>query len=417
MRPALRSAAALAGVVAAFAVLSSSASAASISLHSGNGTVGGTDSQITFVDTVNGSGNAFIVSPATSSNPNFSWSAPLSGSQWVSTAANRVGGNSTYSIHFTLPSNFTSASLSVTLLADNLVTSVALNGTSFGHESAATPPACTTQFFVTGGQRTFSTSTGFVPGANTLSFAVDNCLQSQPVGPNNPTGLDFVATVTYTTPSQPANEDACENGGWRSLVDSSGHSFADQNACTAAATGTTIGTPVRGQCSGLLIASAVTGDLTVPNGATCVLGQGASVSHDVHVGRGATLYVEGASVGHDLDYDEPQGVDVDAGSQIGHDLEIEGLLGHPAAEAHNEVCGANIVHDLSVTNGAAAAAALEIGCPDEGGGNTIGHDLNVHNNANTVTVQGNKATHMATCHDNTHLTGSGNTPAPSTCNT
>jgi hypothetical protein len=107
----------------------------------------------------------------------------------------------TYRSSFTLPAGAVNASITVNALADNWA-SVALNGQSFGSMT----------YFTTYGQwalnfggsmwswwpygnspsadgYTFTTSTGFVPGVNTLTLPVENW--------GGPEAVAFSATVTY----------------------------------------------------------------------------------------------------------------------------------------------------------------------------------------------------------------------------
>ena len=62
-----------------------------------------------------------------------------------------------------------------------------------------------------------------MPGLNTLTFQVTD------VGP--PEGLDFSATVTFQTVA--TAKDQCKDGGWETLVDSSGNAFKNQGDCVS----------------------------------------------------------------------------------------------------------------------------------------------------------------------------------------
>src|SRR5579862_5226483 len=90
MGPRARVFAALLAVLG-FGVLAGTASAATVSFNvmSGNGSVGGTDSQITYNDSSQSptTGPAFIVAP----NP--AWAGPIAGTQWVSSAASTDSGS------------------------------------------------------------------------------------------------------------------------------------------------------------------------------------------------------------------------------------------------------------------------------------------------------------------------------------
>src|SRR4029077_18719780 len=127
----------------------------------------------------------------------------IPGTQWIDWKLNGSGGGAPhpagsgafgevnparYSIGFNLPPTAINTSLSVDVLADNCA-DVYLNGTLFGSQSTI-PNCLNTAHFTT--VSTFSTTTGFNTGANTLRFDVtDGGVIA---------GLDFKATVTYTIP-------------------------------------------------------------------------------------------------------------------------------------------------------------------------------------------------------------------------
>jgi hypothetical protein len=132
--------------------------------------------------------------------PNDAW-ATIPDTQWVSVARNRVGppAGATYRSAFTLPAHAYARSVAVAARADNGI-ALSLNGTQFGSDdSAATNPCGVT--FQAPTAPVYSTSNSFVPGANTLSFLVDNC--PRPGIGWNDTGLDFKATVNYSVDDTP----------------------------------------------------------------------------------------------------------------------------------------------------------------------------------------------------------------------
>lgn len=177
----------------AIAASVSAASAATITLQSGNGVIGGADAAVQVVaDTNAGTAEprpANIVAKHPNWAPAIDASTPSTESQWVSYAPGGASGSpstlaTTYETSFTLPAGATNVALSVSVLADNRA-EVSLNGIALGAQSGCygfSEPAST-----------FTTTSGFVPGVNTLSFDVAN--------PANcgagPSGLDFVATVTF----------------------------------------------------------------------------------------------------------------------------------------------------------------------------------------------------------------------------
>lgn len=177
----------------AMAASVSAASAATITLQSGNGAIGGTDAAVRVVaDTNTGTTEprpANIVTRHSNWAPAIDASTPTAESQWISYSPSGASGSpatlqTTYETTFTLPAGATNAALTVKVLADNRA-ELSLNGTVFGAQTGC--------FGFSGPPSTFTTTIGFVPGVNTLSFNVANP-SSCGAGPS---GLDFVATVTY----------------------------------------------------------------------------------------------------------------------------------------------------------------------------------------------------------------------------
>ena len=180
--------------IIAIAGSASAASAATITLQSGNGVIGGTDSAVQVVADTNTDTTeprqANIVAKHPGWAPAIDASTPAPESQWVSYSPNGANGSpatlqTTYETTFTLPAGASNAALTVKVLADNRA-ELSLNGTVFGAQSGC--------FGFSGPPSTFTTATGFVPGVNTLSFNVANPAAGCGAGPS---GLDFVATVTY----------------------------------------------------------------------------------------------------------------------------------------------------------------------------------------------------------------------------
>ena len=172
----------------AVALSPSIASATTITLITGTGPVGSLDPNVTVTDSCAGTPQqATIVAPWPA------WTNPIGTSQWDSVNASYVGCNGIYQATFTLPPNAASPSLSVTTFADNS-TNVSLNGNQpfiVGNVSGQ----CETDY--AGSPLSGLTSTGFVAGVNTLTFDLNNCYPQDGENSNNPTGLDFVATVSY----------------------------------------------------------------------------------------------------------------------------------------------------------------------------------------------------------------------------
>lgn len=147
-------------------------------------------------------------------------------------------------------------------------------------------------------------------------------------------------------------------------------------------------------------------DLIVPAYANCVVVPGTTIGHDVIIGEGAQFYDKGGYIGHDVTADQPLfigigGTGTAGASQpgyVGHDISINGALGpnDPMALHNlNFVCNTNIGHDLTIensTDNAQNPSTWYVGDADgrcTGGGNQVGHDLNVLNNKTPVDVSDN----------------------------
>jgi YVTN family beta-propeller protein len=165
----------------------------SITLASGNGTVGAPDPNVTVKDSCTGTATqATIVAPY----PGY-WAAPLSGTHWDSVNSGYAGCNETFTTTFTLPAGAVAPKITVTDLADNSA-NVSLNGNQ-PFITGNVPGQCGGGF--AGPPVSGTTTSGLVAGVNTLTFDVDNCY---PAAGQNATGLDFTATVTWklaVTPS------------------------------------------------------------------------------------------------------------------------------------------------------------------------------------------------------------------------
>jgi hypothetical protein len=170
-------------------VVTSSASAASFNVVSGDPahySIGARDYSVGFYEkTTRRVGAAWVVPWCCGA-----WIGPIAGSQWVSASADSVARDAIYAKAFTLPEGATNASISLSMSSDNSA-KVTLNGNTQAL-SACNDPHGTGAFLYV---NTCSSTSALRAGANVLAFDVDN-LESL-YGPN-PTGVDFVATVTYT---------------------------------------------------------------------------------------------------------------------------------------------------------------------------------------------------------------------------
>jgi hypothetical protein len=156
-----------------------------VTLVSGNG--GGTgslDSAVTYAKASGGTGSAVILDTHGAY-------ASLPGARWISWktvtegfskyGAPHTGDDITYSIGFNLPAGATNVSVSGTFYADNRG-SGALNGALLGAHPAGFGSGFNTPV-------SFSSSSGFLTGANTLKFTVED--------QGGISGLTFKATITY----------------------------------------------------------------------------------------------------------------------------------------------------------------------------------------------------------------------------
>jgi hypothetical protein len=174
-----------------------------IVLKSGNGPIGSRDSLNLFSITgFSGPYNnqAFIVARPTA------WAVPLTGTQYISSAANRdspQSGDIWYKVDFTLPPGFTNPLLSIQVHADNQAT-IFLNGAT-NQIGQQTPQGSTANFrdpsevYVT----TPAQASLFKTGTNTLYIRITNL--------GGPTGLDYLANVGYCQqpPPPPPSGNIC----------------------------------------------------------------------------------------------------------------------------------------------------------------------------------------------------------------
>jgi MYXO-CTERM domain-containing protein len=196
---------ALAGVVA---LASANAQADQIiTLHSGNGTVGGVDSAITFLA---GPANSGFASPFTATDfanasagpaariitPNGAWGALPPPAQWIgtnATAGTVEGPSALYAINFAITDAVvTSATLNFDFLVDNILGSVS----SFGSDEG---------LFINGVALAGSSGGGFAGTFNFTSGDISsllttgvNTLYINVTDVGGPAGLLFNATITTT---------------------------------------------------------------------------------------------------------------------------------------------------------------------------------------------------------------------------
>jgi len=178
-------------------IAASCVSATTITVVSGNGSVGSADSQIHFLGgPANTDFGAFTPASFTSAqigsfaqiiNPHPSWNATIAGAQWIGDNAGAAGGGSTdlYAISFNVPTAFSSASISINLAVDNQLGGtnlpVYLNGNGLG----------------IAGSGGFNSVTN-ISAANIQAFlnVGTNWLYIDAVNTGGPAGLLFSATIT-----------------------------------------------------------------------------------------------------------------------------------------------------------------------------------------------------------------------------
>jgi hypothetical protein len=159
-----------------------------LTVISGNGSVGGTDSQVQ-VDSGSGFNPAYIVTPFVLGQ--YSW-AKIPGTEWVSPNPDRSGATFSdfaYKTNFALPDCFTAPSLTILVHCDNVAT-IFLNGHQIGMQPDVVPNGDVANFQDPAESFTTSNAAFFVPGNNVLSFTVHNYADQ--------TGLDFKADICFT---------------------------------------------------------------------------------------------------------------------------------------------------------------------------------------------------------------------------
>lgn len=206
-------------------VLAPSALADSFTIQSGNAPLWQPDPNIQIVS-VDNTGLAAICAAGNSTGPAWVVAHPA---YTVIPGTNYVGFNNTncwgwptlggtgstvFRTTFTLPAGATGVSLQLSVRADNGFMVDLNGGTLFGTSYAYPNDPCGATF--SGGAYptapSFTLTTGFVPGVNTLDFTVDNCVTA------SSTALDFLGMVSYTpAPVLPTAAGQCKKGGWLSF--------------------------------------------------------------------------------------------------------------------------------------------------------------------------------------------------------
>lgn len=187
--------------VAAALVFSGSAFAAQYTLESGPGPIGTTDVTATWSYGGSPWAPAWIVQ----ANPRYS---TIGSSHWIAPTPNGSGpsypnGPVTYRTTFFLPAVYANAHIDGSYYADNYATA-SLNGTVVATQPAGDNAA---NYGFGGASATpFTASAELHPGVNELTF------DGWDLG--NPEGVDYAATVTYTSLD---SADQCKKGGWQAF--------------------------------------------------------------------------------------------------------------------------------------------------------------------------------------------------------
>lgn len=184
---------------------------------------------------------------------------------------------------------------------------------------------------------------------------------------------------------------------------------------TVAGSAPASGTACNGTYNGTFV-----GNLTVSAGQTCAFVAGGVTGNITQTG--GNLVLSGATVGGNVQVQSGGTFSLNSSTSIHGDLQIQNL---PASAAQNQICSVNVGGNLQYQN---SASPVEIGAATVCPGNTVGGDLQVHNNTaaasifnNTVIgnlqVQSNTASVMVSsntvtknlqCDGNTTITGNGN---------
>ena len=193
----------LAGLLGAAGSTPAYAAPASITIISGGGSggIGTLDPAITYSNSSGNSGSAVIMTPS------FSY-ATIPGTRWVNTSGTLFpdSGSSqatTYTVHFTLPAEFVSPTITFQVLADNEAV-VSLNGTEIGRQPHFVYSGPELVNFQTISTFTWSTSSDFIVGENNLSIVN--------IDYDSTNGVNFKIVVTYDTGPELCSPGTYNNG-------------------------------------------------------------------------------------------------------------------------------------------------------------------------------------------------------------
>jgi hypothetical protein len=142
------------------------------------------------------------------------------------------------------------------------------------------------------------------------------------------------------------------------------------------------------------------GNITVSTGQNCKF-VGGGVTGDVQQ-NGGNLELQRSTVGGNVQITGGGTFTIGPGT-VAHNLTIQNL---PTGTAQNLVCGTLVRGDLQSHNN---GTAVSIGAPSLCAGNSVGGNLDVHDNPAPVRVFGNTVGNNLQCQNNASIMGAGNT--------
>ena len=192
-----------------------------------------------------------------------------------------------------------------------------------------------------------------------------------------------------TTPGQYCDNGAGGTGTFR--MDSPGMPCWAGYVPAAQITATAVPPPGNATCNNETLPAGTYQNVTVPAGGICTINSSDTILGDVQVQNGGALADFGASIGGNLQLNNPAWIDLGRGGSVGGDLQVTGTTSKTPANGQpgspndgstaNDLCNTT-VHGNVTVQGSGSAAPFDIGAgPDCGFPLTIGGNLTVQNNA------------------------------------
>jgi pimeloyl-ACP methyl ester carboxylesterase len=153
-------------------------------------------------------------------------------------------------------------------------------------------------------------------------------------------------------------------------------------------------TPSSNACVGEIANTTVSGDLTVPSGAVCVL-LSSTVLHDVDVQGGGALLMSSSTVKHDLVATGAAWLLLAGDDHVWHDANISATEGVPsiALNGVDAVCDTTVGHDLVVSDSSSQTDWIVGDVMSPSGicaaANSVGHDAEITGNSGEVDFSDN----------------------------